>query len=1006
MRSLSQPLVPPGASEANMNKKLYFNCCFRVAVILLVLLGVTLFFLNLPCMLWQMNAGETYTDFAPRTIESVRDCIFIHVHQTYTFPKSKTGSMRVIFDAPETALEGHPLVLISYDSANLSTPKSETNVTDFGYSQHMFDLPGNVLIVELETASWSFIPGYKFYIYTALCDSFIENTEFTFESLEKQNFSSPHEYCDNLNVVTHVTFTHPDVVSVYFDGLGWIADGDELRFRYLNEDGEWIDHDSQEAMFTLPSNEVEIILNTDESGTYYGYHWTLDPRPCAQFKEKSGTTLEITGEVIHIESPHPYCNDLEFTQHFGLYSMVGSGFQVFVDEDTSMQEGQDFLEIAGHSITSHNVNTFFITDREFDLRFTTDNSVTDYGYKLKLVALFCADYRSDQGATFRTLDTQTIESDHDYCNDMNVTKHYSWTDSTVTSVFISMDPDSNIDENSRLTFSYTDLNGQEISTALTGSHFESFVIESSEFDLNFSTGPIWADSYGYKISMFPGPAGFTRNPIPELKIGTSHIVESSHPYANELNYTATYSVGDKGIPIDFIQITFDNEVTSLEKDEDFLIFSYYDATEEGHREERFTGSNFEDVRIPASEFVLTFIANSSVTDYGYRFTAKVVGCLDYLSDIGASFNSTRTEIIETPHDYCRLMNTTKHYSWTDPEVTSVFINLGADCDIDGDSLLTLRYKDSTNHEISHSYTGSDFESVVIEAPEFYLDFVTGESQDHYGYKIWMFPGPGGFTHSAEPVLDTGDEHIIESSHPYGDNLNHIFHYRASGTHPDLIKIRFDPNVSSLEENKDFLIFHYFDEYNGREINKYFTGNDFEDFDIEANDFYLWFTSDNSGSDYGYRFTAQAYDCYEMTGSSGATWNSLETQVVESCHDYCYNMSFYQIYIFTDPTVDGIAIDVDYRTQIGYHDGLTLDYSDGNYKHWYDGNGEFIMRGAQFRLYFWSDSHRNYWGYKFTARPLVNYFSSPEEKGSINTKPVIAKLLASSMILDQTFSEDY
>jgi len=1010
--SLEKPLISSSSKEDELpvpERRSTLKITLCVMSLVLVFLAVTSVLLNLPCLLWQLDGGKTYTDFSTYSFESPSDCFGIYLHQTYTFPKSKSNSLRIVFDSGKTDLDGLPITLTSYDSDDLTTPLTTFEITSVDLYASSFDLNGTVLEVKINTKLSETLPGYQFDVLQAVCDDFISQpTLFVFDTLDEQVFASPRNYCNNLNVTTQLNFTHPSVRTVFLHFSSDTGPGDSIQIKYLDEGGDWENYSipSDTHYFTVPSNEIEIILISDEQYTGYGYYATFDPTPCAEFKRASEEAFYSNYIVYYLESPHQYCNGLDVSRSY-MFHDDHYGLQLIFDENTSLEDGKDFVTITDnhekeYKFTGSNLPSLLVSSY-FTITLTTDGSGIDYGYKVKIIATECTNYLKDQGETYSDLSSQVIESDHDYCRYMNATKHYSWTDPAVTSVFLDFNHHSKIEDGSLLTITYTNTDGQTVSKSLTGSHFDSIVIEASEFDLDFTTGDD-DPAYGYKISMYPGPAGFTQAPPQGLRVNRPSIVESSHPYASNLNYTANYSSDQQ--QTDFIRITFDTDGNSLEENEDFLIFSYTDTNDQTV-EKRFTGSSFEDFQIDSYEFDLSFTSNDSVNDHGYRFTAESVGCSDYLDNPGATYDTLQTQIIESPHPPCRFMNTTQLYSWTDPTVTSIYIQPAADCDLGRGQSLVLRYNDHDDREVTVDldldswYT--PFDPFVLETSEFHLDYITYDNPLSYGYKLSISPGPAGFTHDVDNILDTSRWHNIESSHPYANNLNTTFHFNTSGESPDLIQIRFNTTVSSLESDKDFLIFRS-TELNGNQLVKNFTGDTFEDFEIHSDSFDMEFISNESVQEFGYRFEVLIDSCTQMKDNPGATWATLETQVIESSHPICADIEIYQEYEFTNPDVNAIAISFDDRTDVARYPLLVLTGSSDFFDSDRGTIEDFVIRGSSFRLTCINEwVYNTYgWGYKFSVEPLVNYSSA---KGTTEMETELRRKIVSSQLFNRLRRED-
>mmetsp|Transcript_32890 Transcript_32890/g.37313 ORF Transcript_32890/g.37313 Transcript_32890/m.37313 type:complete len:1125 (-) Transcript_32890:156-3530(-) len=907
-----------------------------LTVAILSLSGVGIWYLvniSNPCTAWAWDQVETFSTFDTQIIRPPDGCFQEDNFQTFTFPESESGFLRV------TLYSNIELMTRSYHELGGQPARSAFSSGRYPWYYSTHDYPGHILTLEFTSTDDSRPLDYYLQIDQAVCDSFRFPPEVKFDGITRRVIESPHYYCDNMDVVQHYVFTDPGVQTIFFkpeNPGSEFKNGDGVIITYFdrveNENKVVTIHPYDPPPFTMNTNEFFLNLYSDQGDTWFGYIYSLDPYPCAQWLD-SGSEDQTLESSSFVESTHPYCDNLvNFRQEF---TLNGSTFDPYVritfDTRSSLKDG-DTLVLGDSSgeVQEFSGSAFadaFIQGDSFYTEFNSNESGVDYGYGFEVELCGCYNYVIEEGSSFDTLDNQLIESPHDVdCPYLNVSKQYSWTDPEATSVVIIFNPNTSLDDHSSLTFTYSVESGESIEkTIRNDTRLQPFVIESSEFNLTFVSG---SDSqYGFNFSAYPGPEGFLNIPAVPLVVGQTYNIESSHPYASNLNHTWSYESPSESV--DLYRIRFEGNQTSLEENEDFLTFSYVDITLSQPADKRITGLDPQDFDIYATEFDLTFSSNDSVTDYGYKFTAEAVPCGQWRQPMTIVFDDLDERTVESSHNYCPSFNTTRHYSWSHVNATSLFIDFSHLTNIGEGSSLTLVYLDSeSNSQKSKSYTGSDFDPLLIETSEFDLEFLTGTGEPEYGFKFQVYPGPSGFIHSPDMVLDLNREYTIQSSHPYGNNLNHTWHYSTSDDEVDLIQIRYT-SEDSLEDNEDFLVFSYSDFEQGTTVTKEFTGQNFQDFDIHGRAFNLTFTSNDSATDYGFKFTAEAFACSEWQQQPDLTFDTLDPQTISSPTEYCRSgLSTPRNYNWTQPDATSLYIHFPEDTHIGNNTSIEFLYKDG------------------------------------------------------------------------------
>mmetsp|Transcript_4584 Transcript_4584/g.5177 ORF Transcript_4584/g.5177 Transcript_4584/m.5177 type:complete len:403 (+) Transcript_4584:58-1266(+) len=380
-------------------------------------------------------------------------------------------------------------------------------------------------------------------------------------------------------------------------------------------------------------------------------------------------------------------------------------------------------------------------------------------------AMSCAEFAAthDHVSNFHGK-SQTIESPHEYCDNMHVTRTYNHVGSSSRSVFIYFDPQSHLETNfDFLTFSWLDHAGNTIEHKLTGDNLFHFTIPTSSFTTTF-TSDHSVTHYGYKFeAQYTDCAAFW---FPGFTFTHDHpqVIESPHPYCPDRLAIQNFVWSDPSVRSLAVLVDPDSEM----EPGDTVIFQYGSEWREiggGHGKPKW-------FVVPGNQFTTVFYADSAGERYGYRVVVDPSRCGGWKLDRGDRFDDMRARVVESPHDYCDGLAVFRKYSWTDPAVRSIDIVFDRRSQTeDGFDSLSIWYTDSNGNFVMKTSTGTDFRDFSVDSSEFELAFISDGSITDWGFKLSAIPNtvgliprhvrglqnPRSFLHEVRKELSFDDE---------------------------------------------------------------------------------------------------------------------------------------------------------------------------------------------------------------------------------------------------------
>mmetsp|Transcript_65458 Transcript_65458/g.75280 ORF Transcript_65458/g.75280 Transcript_65458/m.75280 type:complete len:291 (-) Transcript_65458:122-994(-) len=234
---------------------------------------------------------------------------------------------------------------------------------------------------------------------------------------------------------------------------------------------------------------------------------------CDDWKSQGDQTTSDWGP-LYIESPHPYCDNMDITQSYTWSEPMITVLRLRFDDSSEIENAFDFLTIKytdedGNEVENKMTGTVFpdldIPGNSFVLNFKSDPWTIKHGFKISVYPKTrCDDWsQGEWEQSFEGTAPQVIESPHPYCNNLSIPRTYSWTDSSITGLRLDFDTASEIEEHyDTLHLVYHDETGEEIVIELVSSGFPSVDIPDETFYLEFNSDP-WTIKYGFKLTVTP-----------------------------------------------------------------------------------------------------------------------------------------------------------------------------------------------------------------------------------------------------------------------------------------------------------------------------------------------------------------------------------------------------------------------------------------------------------------------------------------------------------------------
>ena len=144
-------------------------------------------------------------------------------------------------------------------------------------------------------------------------------------------------------------------------------------------------------------------------------------------------------------------------------------------------------------------------------------------------------------------------------------------------------------------------------------------VTKSDTDTTF-TIEVKEDCKGMEVRAFFWDSLKTIKPIGNVAYGVvgDIVLESRHPYANDMDETKTYVYDGECVSID---VTFSDD-TETESGWDYIYI--YDANDNERGEYSGTELAGQTVRVPGNTVKIRLISDGSYTEYGYRTESIVV----------------------------------------------------------------------------------------------------------------------------------------------------------------------------------------------------------------------------------------------------------------------------------------------------------------------------------------------------------------------------------------------
>mmetsp|Transcript_56389 Transcript_56389/g.64379 ORF Transcript_56389/g.64379 Transcript_56389/m.64379 type:complete len:559 (+) Transcript_56389:44-1720(+) len=362
-------------------------------------------------------------------------------------------------------------------------------------------------------------------------------------------------------------------------------------------------------------------------------------------------------------------------------------------------------------------------------------------------------------------------------------------------------------------------------------------------------------------------------------------------------------------------------------------------------------------------------------------------CQEFAADHGTSFDGTKVVSIESSHPYCSNMEVIQTYNFTDSNITYLELEFDSQTTLDINDNLVISLLDNGARK-SYSYHMYPVTTLSIPTSSFNVSF-TSQTEGEWGYKFTVTPKTSSFEmsecqreyedHDHGSIYDDLAFHKYKSR-SYCKNM-HVSQ-RFGYSNPLITHLQLQWETISFLNSGDRIDISY-DTPSGTAGLVYASGYDFAHTTIPSNAFNLTFVSGSFKHEYAFdlvprRGSFQYFDCEHFASYPGATFDGLETRVIESAHPYCSDMSVKQSYSFTNTTIKQIQMVFDSLSKMGdlfdqnYYDTLSITSGDNTLTfNDYDGPqlAHYTFDGRDFDITFESGQLNSWWGYLIYLIPI-------------------------------------
>ena len=424
-----------------------------------------------------------------------------------------------------------------------------------------------------------------------------------------------------------------------------------------------------------------------------------------------------------------------------------------------------------------------------------------------------------------------------------------------------------------------------------------------------------------------------------------YVLESEHPYANEIEETYTYTHPET---VDFLAIKFSEET---DINDDYLYL--YDENDNLLDTYNYEDLSNRTINVPGSSFKLKLTSDYSGTGFGFAIE----------SIIGSNF------VLESNHPYESNMDT--YYYYTYPEsVKALDITFSDNTEFDDyNDYLYIYEGDSDYYYNSYSSDSLKGKTIRIYGNSFKLRLVSDSSDERYGFSITSINPVVYYTVTFKnydgTVLATQKVEAGDDAYYYGSNpqkaMDENYMYVFKGWDIDLENVSSDLTATAQFEAKTYHTVT-FKNYDGTVLDTQYVATG-------ETAYYNGYTPTKpSEGTTSYKFTGWDISLVNIT-SDVVTVAQFEELIIylESAHPYSNNM--YQTYTYTHPeTADELKITFssDTYTENNYDYIYILDENGFQIGNGYCGsqlaNATITVPGNKFSIRLTSDSSSTYYGF--------------------------------------------